>query len=186
MNRRMIKVLAGAAVVATAALGGSAIARATGPFDDGDLQLRGPEAERARAAALEATDGGTVNAVERDTENGATYEVEVTRTDGSTVDVRLDESFALVVIEGDSETADSEEDEDGDERESDRDDADELVGGPQAERARAAALRAVGGGTAASVERDSDNAYEVEVTRQDGSKVDVDLDESFDVVPDGD
>ena len=109
MNRRVIKVLAGVAVVVTAALGGSAIARATGAFDDGDLQLRGPEAERARAAALEATDGGTVNAVERDTENGATYEVEVTRTDGSTVDVRLDESFAVVVIEGDSETADSEE-----------------------------------------------------------------------------
>jgi uncharacterized membrane protein YkoI len=185
MNRRVIKVLVGVAVVATAALGGSAIARATGAFDDGDLQLRGPEAERARAAALEATDGGTVNAVERDTENGATYEVEVTRTDGSTVDVRLDESFAVVVIEGDSETADSE-DEDGDEQESDRDDADELVGGPQAERARAAALRAVGGGAASSVERDSDNAYEVEVTRKDGSEVDVDLDESFDVVPDGD
>jgi len=41
--------------------------------------------------------------VERDSENGATWEVEVTRTDGTTVDVRLDESFHEVVIEGDSE-----------------------------------------------------------------------------------
>jgi outer membrane murein-binding lipoprotein Lpp len=79
MNRRMVKVLVGAAVVATIVLGGS-IARATGAFDDEGQQLRGLEAERAGAAALRATDGGTVNAVERDTENGATYEVEVTRT----------------------------------------------------------------------------------------------------------
>jgi hypothetical protein len=111
MNRRMVKVLVGAAVVATIALGGSAIAHATGAFDDEGQQLRGPEAERAGAAALRATDGGTVNAVERDTENGATYEVEVTRTDGSTVDVRLDASFDVVVIEGDSEKADSGENE---------------------------------------------------------------------------
>ena len=107
MNRRLVKILAGAAVVVAIALGGSAIARATGAFDDEGRQLRGPEAERAVAAALRATDGGTVNAVERDDENGATYEVEVTRTDGSTVDVRLDASFDVVVIEDDTETADS-------------------------------------------------------------------------------
>jgi hypothetical protein len=33
--------------------------------------------------------------------------VEVTRTDGTTVDVRLDGSFNLVTIDGDSEQADS-------------------------------------------------------------------------------
>ena len=113
MNRRVVKILAGAAVVAAIALGGSAIARATGAFDDEGRQLSGLEAERAAAAALRATDGGTVNAVERDSENGATYEVEVTRTDGSTVDVRLDASFDVVVIEGDSEHADSGENEGG-------------------------------------------------------------------------
>lgn len=41
--------------------------------------------------------------METDTENGATYEVEVTKPDGHTVDVRLDENYAVVVIEGDSE-----------------------------------------------------------------------------------
>ena len=36
-------------------------------------------------------------------ENGATYEVEVTKPDGTTVDVRLDEAYQVVVIEGDAE-----------------------------------------------------------------------------------
>jgi outer membrane lipoprotein SlyB len=44
--------------------------------------------------------------VERDGENGATWEVEVTKTDGKTVDVRLDESYELVVVEGDDERKD--------------------------------------------------------------------------------
>jgi hypothetical protein len=69
------------------------------------------------------------------------------------------------------------------EQESGMDERDELVTGSAAEKARAAGIRAVGGGQA-SVERDGDNAYEVEVTRADGTTVDVDLDESFNVVPD--
>jgi hypothetical protein len=36
-------------------------------------------------------------------EDGATYEVEVTKADGSQVDVRLDGSFDVVVVEGDEE-----------------------------------------------------------------------------------
>ncbi len=52
---------------------------------------------------MKATGGGTANSVERDSENGATWEVEVTREDGTTVDVRLDEDYRVVVIEGDSE-----------------------------------------------------------------------------------
>lgn len=106
MNRRKLTILAGLVVVAALALIGATIARATGAFDDGDAQLKGPQAEHARAAALRITGGGRANSVERDSENGATYEVEVTRKDGSTVDVRLDGSYRLVVIEGDSETDD--------------------------------------------------------------------------------
>ena len=41
---------------------------------------------------------------ERDGENGATWEVEVTKPDGNTVDVRLDASFNKVVVEGDHES----------------------------------------------------------------------------------
>jgi len=92
---------------AVLALGGAAIARATGAFDDGESHITGPQADRAKAAALEIAGGGHANAVERDSEHGATYEVEVTKTDGKTVDVRLDDNFKLVVIDGDSETNDS-------------------------------------------------------------------------------
>jgi hypothetical protein len=103
MNRRFLKITVGIGAALLLALGGAAIAKATGALDDGDASISGPAAERAKAAALAITGGGAANAVERDSEDGATYEVEVTRKDGTTVDVRLDESFDLVVIEGDSE-----------------------------------------------------------------------------------
>ena len=72
------------------------------PDRNGDHGATGPRAEQAKAAALRITGGGTANAVERDNENGATWEVEVTKPDGTTVDVRLDRSYNLVVIEPDS------------------------------------------------------------------------------------
>ena len=89
------------ALLAVAVVG--AVARVAAVTDDGDNSVSGPDADRATAAALRLTHGGTANSVERDSENGATWEVEVTRTDGTTVDVRLDENFRKVVIEGDSE-----------------------------------------------------------------------------------
>jgi hypothetical protein len=110
MNKHILKISVGVLAAGVLALGGAAIARATGAFDDGDAGISGPAAERAKAAALAITGGGTANAVERDSEQGATYEVEVTRRDGTTVDVRLDESFKLVVIDGDSEANDSADD----------------------------------------------------------------------------
>ena len=94
------RILTGA-LVAVAAAG--AVASVAAVNDDGDNTVTGPDADRATAAALRLTHGGTANSVERDSENGATWEVEVTRTDGTTVDVRLDENFRKVVIEGDSE-----------------------------------------------------------------------------------
>ena len=102
MRKRVIVAGAalGAAVAATA--GGIAVA---GNGDDGPAshQYTEEQAEQATRAALEATGGGTVNSVESDSENGATYEVEVTEPDGDTVDVRLDEEFQVVVIEGDED-----------------------------------------------------------------------------------
>jgi uncharacterized membrane protein YkoI len=55
---------------------------------------------------LKATGGGTVTATERDNEKGATYEVEVTKPDGSTVDTRLDAAYGVVAIDSESEQAD--------------------------------------------------------------------------------
>lgn len=106
MTRRRKFLTIGGATLALAA-GGAGVAVATGAGDDGDATVSGPGADQATAAALDIIDGGTANSVERDSENGATWEVEVTKPDGSTVDVRLDESYGLVVVEGDSESADS-------------------------------------------------------------------------------
>jgi uncharacterized membrane protein YkoI len=108
MQRTRKLIIVAAATTAIAAAGaGTAIAVSGGgdTGDDGDRQATGAGSDRARAAALAITGGGTANAVERDSENGATWEVEVTKPDGKTVDVRLDERFGLVVVEPDSEPA---------------------------------------------------------------------------------
>jgi hypothetical protein len=55
----------------------------------------------------EATGGGTANAVERDSENGGFWEVEVKKPDGAIVDVRLNADYSVLMVEGDSETADT-------------------------------------------------------------------------------
>jgi hypothetical protein len=98
--KRKVVIAAGAAVVLAA--GGVGIANAVAG-SDGEGGATGPDAQRAEAAALRLIPGGTANAVERDSENGATWEVEVRRPDGSTVDVRLDDRFNLVVAEADSD-----------------------------------------------------------------------------------
>ena len=105
MRKRVVIAAAGAGVVLAGTAGG--IAAAT-DGDDGPAShnYTQEQADAATKAALEATGGGTANSVESDDEDGATYEVEVTKPDGTTVDVRLDEDFQVVVIEGDSEDAD--------------------------------------------------------------------------------
>jgi peptidase YpeB-like protein len=92
-------------LVAAGTITGGAIAFASGNDDEGTVT--GRQADQAIAAALAATGGGTANAVERDGENGATWEVEVSTPDGRLVDVRLDADFSVVAVEGDSESADT-------------------------------------------------------------------------------
>jgi|ERR671918_121876 hypothetical protein len=101
MRRRIV---GGLVLGALAAVAGGAIALAGTNDSEGDVT--GPQADRAIRAALAATGGGTANAVERDSENGATWEVEVATLGGKTVDVRLDENYQLVIIEGDVESRD--------------------------------------------------------------------------------
>jgi uncharacterized membrane protein YkoI len=113
--KRNVAIMGSAAVLAGLGVGGVLSANADtsqSPSDDqdvsehadGDGQVPPAQQDAATAAALKATNGGTANEVERDSENGATWEVEVTRTDGTTVDVRLDENYKVVVIEGDGES----------------------------------------------------------------------------------
>jgi CO dehydrogenase/acetyl-CoA synthase gamma subunit (corrinoid Fe-S protein) len=99
IKRRYIAV-AGAVLAVSAA--GVGVAVAGGQSGDAKEQVSGPGADQAREAAL-AAHPGTANSVERDSENGATWEVEVTGTDGKTVDVRLDSNYKVVTIEGDGE-----------------------------------------------------------------------------------
>jgi len=110
MTRRTLAMAATGGAAAVLALGGAGWALAGGGDDDGP-SATGPGADRAKAAAVAHLGGGTVNAVERDSEDGATWEVEVTKPNGDTVDVRLDAAYHVVVVEGDSETADTNESE---------------------------------------------------------------------------
>ena len=105
MRKRVAVATGGAVVAAVLAGGGVAVAGGFESGEDGSQDYTQEQADRATAAALDATGGGTANSVERDSENGATWEVEVTKPDGITVDVRLDEAYAVVVIEGDTEDA---------------------------------------------------------------------------------
>lgn len=99
------RVIVGIVAVATAAgVTGGAVAIAGNDAEGG---VTGPQADRAVQAALVATGGGTANAVERDGEGGGVWEVEVRKPDGTVVDVRLDENYTLVVIDGDNEAADT-------------------------------------------------------------------------------
>ena len=101
--RKRTVFVAGAVLVVALGAGGAAVAT---QLDDeaGSHDYTPQQAKDATQAALDATGGGTANSVERDSENGATWEVEVTKPDGTTVDVRLDQQYAVVVIEGDSES----------------------------------------------------------------------------------
>jgi hypothetical protein len=100
MSPRLVKIAVAAVVVVALAFGGAAWAIAGG--DDDGPSATGPDANRARAAAVAYLGGGTANAVEKDDEESA-WEVEVTKPNGETVDVQLDAAFKVVGVEGDSE-----------------------------------------------------------------------------------
>jgi hypothetical protein len=91
-----------AAVAMLLALGGAGIAYANG--GDSEEQLTGPEAQKAKSAAIAAVGGGTVTEVERDDGNGTgAFEVEVTRDDGSQLEVHLDGGYDVVGQQADED-----------------------------------------------------------------------------------
>jgi uncharacterized membrane protein YkoI len=109
MNSKLKKgILAGAAVLALG-VGGTAIAAGGGGDDDGGKgddgagkAISGPALKKASAVALDRVGGGQVTATELQDEEGY-YEIEVTRDDGSQVDVHLDSHFNVLDASGDSE-----------------------------------------------------------------------------------
>ena len=106
MGKRVKLVVGGALAVVVLAVSGVAIAGAAGGDDDGsDKAITGQALDRASAAALEHTGGGKVTETEAGDEEGA-YEVEVTRADGSQVDVHLDKDFDVIGDSADEESND--------------------------------------------------------------------------------
>jgi hypothetical protein len=103
MGKRVKLAIGGALAVVALAVSGVAIAGVPGGDDDGgDKAITGQALDRASAAALEHTGGGKVTETEAGDEEGA-YEVEVTRADGSQVDVHLDEDFKVLSDVADDE-----------------------------------------------------------------------------------
>jgi uncharacterized membrane protein YkoI len=209
MTRKTIAA-AGLALVLGAGAIGAAAALGGGDGDAGE-QVTGPAADRAARAALHRFRGARVTSVERDGDGAAPWEAEVTRPDGSTVDVALDRDYRIVALDeegdrddagrddderGDDERADDDErgdDERGDDERGDddepgaderADDGDTQTTGAAAQRAGAAALARFPGGRVTSIERDADGdaTWEVEVTRSDGATVDVDLDAALRII----
>jgi len=113
MKDKLKGILIAIAAIAVLAAGGAAIAGAAGGGDDKETEkaISGQALDRATAAALKETGGGKVTGTEAGDEEGA-YEVEVTRADGSQVDVHLDKGFNVISQAADSE--DGAENEQGD------------------------------------------------------------------------
>jgi len=92
--------VAAGVVAASALLGAGAIVGSLDGPDDSDANetetpITGDALAKASAAALAVTGGGTVTGTEVGDEESY-YEVEVTLSDGTEVDVQLDESFRFV------------------------------------------------------------------------------------------
>jgi len=93
-NHRKILIIGGSALAL--AVGGAGVAMATGAGDDGNGQpITGSALEKASSVALNETGGGKVSATEIRDEEGY-YEVEVTKPDGSQVDVHLNKDFSVI------------------------------------------------------------------------------------------
>jgi hypothetical protein len=67
----------------------------TAAHEDAEKPVTGADADKAKAAAVEAAGGGTAGDVTTDY-FGKGYEVTVTKADGSTVEIHLDSSFQVM------------------------------------------------------------------------------------------
>lgn len=91
-GKRKLWIIAGAIALVGAVGGGAAFA--TGAFDN-DQPLEGVDYDRATAAALEHVGEGVVTETEVG-DGGAAYGVEIRLSDGTQVEVELDENFNVI------------------------------------------------------------------------------------------
>jgi uncharacterized membrane protein YkoI len=197
MTQKLRKTSMGAAALAVCALVGATVAfgaagsstrtaTTTGTSTTGkathtpEAALTGDTLAKVKAAAI-AKVGGTVDAAtaENDSSNAAAvYEAHVTKADGTHVTVILDSAYAVLSVESGGPGGHGRGDGGGN--------GETVLTGDVATKATAAAI-ARAGGTAdrASTETDNSNAaaaYEVHVTKADGSHVVVILDKSYAVL----
>jgi uncharacterized membrane protein YkoI len=150
----------------------------SGRPNNGETVVTGSKATELKAAALKQVPGGTVQSVTTETDHsGAAYEVHVTKSDGTEVEVLFDSNLNYVTTQtspgrhghggGNGETA---------------------VTGANAATLKAAALKQVPGATVEEVSSDSgDAAYEVHLKKADGTEVTAKFDKNlaFVAVEDG-
>jgi hypothetical protein len=180
--QRFKKVLGGVAALAALAFGGAQIAGATGGSsssnnEGSDAAITGAAADQAKAAAVKAVGGGQATKVRAENEGSAIYEVEVDNA-GKTTEVTLGKTFNVI-----DQKADDQEGPDGEGDHADgAEGADPTITGAKADQAKAAAVKAVGGGSATSVEASDETGggYEVKVDKAGGIH-EVTLDKAFNV-----
>jgi uncharacterized membrane protein YkoI len=159
----------GVAVAIAGGIGAGPASSQSGPLPwqsgDDDQELTGSTRDRAVAAALKATGGGTVTETESG-DDGAAYGVEVLVSAGREFEVNMDRNLNVLGQEVDDDSGDD----------------DELTGAIR-DQVIAAALKATGGGTVTDTETGDDGAaYGVEVLLADGREVEVNLDRNLNVI----
>jgi len=96
MDKRKTIIWGGLAATAViAGIGVASVAGAGAGGGDSEAPIKGSALDKASAAALAHTGGGSVTETEVGDEESL-YEVEVRLPDGSSVDVQLDEKFDVV------------------------------------------------------------------------------------------
>lgn len=171
------RVMLPAGVIAGGLVLGSSVA-AVGALD-GDENITGEDLDRASEAALEEVGDGEVVSAEVSDDKGVAYELEVRQSDGTEVDVDLDENYGVVHTDTDAP------DEDGDDDDGDDNDADDRrLTDEEWSSIEEAAISEAGGGTLTDAEASDDrgSVFEAEVRLDDGTELDVWLDEDFGVV----
>lgn len=98
---RRTRWIGGGAIAFAVIGGGASIAIATGGNDQ-DTPIAGSDLQKATAAALASTGGGSVIEAEAG-DGGAAYGVEIRLDDGRVVEVSLDRNFAVMATEADDD-----------------------------------------------------------------------------------
>jgi uncharacterized membrane protein YkoI len=155
-----------------------------------ETELSGATAQSAKDAALAAVPGGTVTRASKEDPNdasGAAYEVHVTKSDGSEVEVLEDSNFKVLSTKASPQHGRGDRHGHGGPGRGPGNPAETELTGSDAQSAKDAALAAVPGGTVTRASKEDPNdpsgaAYEVHVTKSDGSEVEVLEDASFKVL----